>query len=110
MSQSTAASAYTPPSDGESLPLGPEHYGLHAPSTSFMTDLGPAAASQTWPQSLHTFSGYNSRQIAQDPARDHATSLSGLFDQLTLGQASAQGNFQQLSAYSTSQVGKVRAS
>ncbi|KAK9831636.1 hypothetical protein WJX74_003574 [Apatococcus lobatus] len=104
MSQSSAAPIYPSASDGMSVPLGPEQYGLQAQSSSFMNDLGPAAASQTWPQSLHAFSGFNSRQPGQNSAGDHTTSLSGLFDQLSLGQVSAQGNLQQLSSYSNPQM------
>lgn len=104
LSQSTPASAYPPASNGVPLSADPEQYGLQGSST-FMNDLGPAAASQTWPQALHSFAGCNSRQLGQSSAADHASSLSSLFDQLSVGQASAHGNFQQLTSFSNSQVG-----
>ena len=106
MSQSTPASAYQPTSNGVPLSVEPEQYGLQGPP-SLMNGLGPTAASQTWPQSLHSFAGYNSRQLGQSSAADHASSLSSLFDQLSVGQASAHGNFQQLTSLSNSQVGKA---
>lgn len=105
MPQSTPASAYPPASNGVPLSVDPEQYGLQG-SSSFMNSLGPTAASQTWPQSLNSFAGYNSRQLGQNSAADHASSLSSLFDQLSVGQASAHGNFQQLTSLSNSQVGE----